>query len=65
MKDDVDTFANLKRGEDYKVAPKFDSAKIKRQIRRVEAERKAERIADAKLNLALLGVLNNDGSFKF
>ena len=51
--------------EDYKVAPKFNATKIKRQIRRVEAERKRERQADARLNLTLLGVLNPDGGWKF
>ena len=51
--------------EDYKVAPKFNATKIKRQIRRVEAERKIERQLAAKQTLCSLGVLNADGSWKF
>lgn len=50
--------------EDMKIAPKFNKTKIKRQVRRLESERKAETEADARLNLALHGVLNADGSFK-
>jgi hypothetical protein len=52
-------------GRDYKVAPKFKVAKISRQIRRIEADRKVERELAAHINLALLGVLNSDGSWKF
>lgn len=47
------------------VAPKFNQSKLKRQIRRVEAERKRERERASTINLILLGVLNKDGSWKF
>jgi hypothetical protein len=57
--------APMEPARDYKVPPKFKVAKVKRQIRRVEAERKIEREAAARLNLALLGVINPDGTWRF